>query len=216
MFLFDPEGKVLAAQSQPVRSGLRHADLPCYERRMIDVAQLDRIRAGRGFLSIAETLALADTGNVVFDPFSLLVSRGVRIGSRNVFYPGVTLVCETGGTIVIGSDNQFGEGGFTARAEGGSSIEIGDGGRYTLGCSATAPAQLGSGSQILGAIAVQDCLLGAGGTFRDADPDARGAVLKGVGRARGLRLARGQVIQGDGLFNIADMKPQSFYHPPKK
>jgi hypothetical protein len=183
---------------------------------MIDVAQLDRIRAGRGFLSIAETLALADSGNVVLDPFSLLVSRGVRIGSDNVFYPGVTLICETGGTIVIGSHNQFGEGGFTARAEGGASIGIGDGGRYMLGASVTGPAQLGSGSQILGAIAVQDCVLGAGGTFRDPDPDARGAVLKGVGRARGLRLARGQVIQGDGVFDIANLKPQSSYHPPAK
>jgi hypothetical protein len=183
---------------------------------MIDVAQLDRIRAGRGFLTIAETLALADSGNVVLDPFSLLVSRAVRIGSRNVFYPGVTLVSDPGGTIVVGSENQFGEGGFTARAEGGAVIEIGDGGRYTLGASLTAPAQLGSGSQILGAIAVQDCVLGAGGTFRDLDPDARGAVLKGVGRARGLRLARGQVIQGDGVFDAADIKPQSFYHPASK
>lgn len=183
---------------------------------MIDVAQLDRIRAGRGFLSIAETLALADSGNVVLDPFSLLVSRGVRIGSRNVFYPGVTLICEAGGTILIGSHNQFGEGGFTARAEGGAAIEIGDGGRYMLGASVTAPAQLGSGSQVLGAIAVQDCVLGAGGTFRDTDPDSRGAVLKGVGRARGLTLARGQVVQGNGVFDAADIKPQSLYHPHTK
>jgi hypothetical protein len=179
---------------------------------MIDVAVLDRIRAEHGYLSLAETLALADTGSVVFDPFSLLVSRGVRIGGGNVFYPGVTLICNAGGTIVVGSHNQFGEGGFTARAEGGATIEIGDGGRYMLGASVTGPAQLGSGSQILGAIAVQDCVLGAGGTFRDPDPDARGAALKGVGRARGLRLARGQVIQGDGVFDFADIKPQSFFH----
>jgi hypothetical protein len=180
---------------------------------MIDIATLDRIRTARGFLTVAETLALTDSGNVVLDPFSLLVSRGVRIGGGNVFYPGVTLICDAGGTIVVGSDNQFGEGGFTARAEGGATIEIGDRGRYMLGASVTGPAQLGSGSQILGAIALQDCVLGAGGTFRDPDPDARGAVLKGVGRARSLRLARGQVIQGNGAFDAADIKPQSFFHP---
>jgi len=180
---------------------------------MIDVAKLDLVRAEYGYLSLAETLALTETGNAVFDPFSLLISRGVRIGQGNIFYPNVTLTCETDGQIVVGSHNQFGAGGFTARAEGGASIEIGDGGRYTLGASVSAPAQLGSGSQILGAVAVQDCVLGAGRTFRDADPDARGAVLKGAGRARGLRLARGQVIQGDGVFDAANVKPQSFYHP---
>jgi hypothetical protein len=209
----------------------------CYQARMIDAAELDRMRADHGYLSLAETLALARRGNTVFDPFSLLISRGVRIGRGNVFYPAVTLAREAdgrisirdgntfhpgthlsvarSGRIAIGSHNQFGPGGFSARAEG-AAIKVGDGGRYTLGASVNAPAQLGSGSQILGAIAVQDCVLAAGGTFEEPDPDLRGAVFKGVGRARGLKLARGQVIQGGGTFDATDIRRQSSFHPRPK
>jgi hypothetical protein len=203
-------------------------------RRMaIDFDKLDEMRRGQGYLSLAETLALADRGNVVLDPFSLLIGSGVTIGAGNIFYPNVTIagtvaigdgntfhsgtaLFAAGGRIAIGSRNQFGEGGFTARADGASAlIEVGDDGRYLGGVSVSAPAQLGSGTQILGAVAVQGCVLAPGGSFAEPDPDARGAVLKGVGRARGLRLAKGQVIQGDGVFDAKNVKPQSFYHPSK-
>jgi acetyltransferase-like isoleucine patch superfamily enzyme len=197
----------------------------------IDFAKLDSIRAGQGYLSLAETLALADHGNAVLDPFSLLIGRAVAIGAGNIFYPNVTIggaitvgdrnafhsgtaLFAASGRIAIGSRNQLGEGGFTARADGaGDLIEIGDDGRYLGGVSLGGTVQLGSGCQILGAIAVQSCVLAAGGSFEEPDPDARGAVLKGVGRARGLKLARGQVIQGNGVFGAEDVKPQSFYHP---
>jgi hypothetical protein len=156
------------------------------------------------------------------------------IGSRNVLYPNVTIsgavaigddntlhsgtvLFAAGGRIAIGSRNQLGEGGFTARADGaGDLIEIGDDGRYLGGVSLGGTVQLGAGSQILGAIAVQGCILAAGGSHAEPNPDARGAVLKGVGRARGLRLATGQVIQGNGVFDAKDVKPQSFYHPPAR
>ena len=203
---------------------------------MIDLAKLDKIRADRGYLTLAETVALIDDGNAVLDPFSLLVARGVTLGRGNTFYPNVTIVCAAGGTIAIGDDNtfhsgtslfavagrivigarnQFGEGGFIAKADrAGAAIEIGDAGRYLGGAAVYAAAQLGSGSQILGAVAVQDCTLGAGGSHAEPDPDLRGAVLKGVGRARHLTLSTGQVIQGNGMFDAKDVKPQSFYHPP--
>ena len=202
----------------------------------IDFAKLDRVRAGRGFLTLAETFALAETGNAVLDPFSLLIGRDVRIGRDNVFYPNVTIAREgagtiaigdgntfhsgsalfaAGGRIVIGARNQFGEGGFVAKADRpGTAIEIGDHGRYLGGAAVHGAARLGSGSQILGAIAVQDCTLAAGGCYEEPNPDARGAVLKGVGRARHLTLATGQVIQGSGVFDTRDIRPQSFYHPP--
>jgi hypothetical protein len=197
----------------------------------IDFAKLDQIRADQGYLSLAETLALADRRNMVLDPFSLLIGRNVTIGTRNIFYPNVTIagavaigdgntfhsgtaLFAPGGRITIGSRNQLGEGGFTARADGpGDLIEIGEDGRYLGGVWLSGVVQLGSGSQILGAIAAQNCVLAAGGSFAEPNPDARGAVLKGVGRARGLRLATGQVIQGDGVFDASDVKPQSFYHP---
>jgi hypothetical protein len=202
----------------------------------IDFAKLDQVRVGQGYLTLAETLALVDRGNAVFDPFSLLVGRAVTIGSHNVFYPNVTIGGEgavtigdrntfhsgtalfaAGGRIVVGAHNQFGEGGFTAKADRpGGVIEIGDHGRYVGGAAVYGAAQLGSGTQILGAVAVQDCTLAAGGSFEEPDPDARGAVLKGVGRARGLTLAVGQVIQGNGVFDPKETKWQSFYHPAVK
>jgi hypothetical protein len=202
----------------------------------IDFSKLDQVRIDQGYLTLAETLALVDRGNAVLDPFSLLIGRSVSIGSRNIFYPNVTIGGEgavaigdrntfhsgtalfaAGGRIMVGAHNQFGEGGFTARADRlGALIEIGDHGRYVGGAAVHGAAQLGSGSQILGAVAVQDCTLAAGGSFAEPDPDARGAVLKGVGRARGLSLATGQVIQGNGVFDASEIKWQSFYHPAVK
>jgi hypothetical protein len=199
----------------------------------IDFAKLDQVRADQGYLTLAEALALVDRGNAVLDPFSLLIGRDVAIGTGNVFYPNVTIggdgaiaigerntfhsgtaLLAAGGHILVGSRNQFGEGGFVAKADRpGASIEIGDGGRYLGGAAVYGAAQLGSGSQILGPVAVQDCILAAGGSYEEPDPDARGAVLKGVGRARHLTLATGQVIQGNGVFDAADIRWQSFYHP---
>jgi hypothetical protein len=204
----------------------------------IDFEKLDGVRAEHGYLTLAETFVLIDSGNAVLDPFSLLIGRAVAVGRRNTFYPNVTIACDTAGAIAIGDDNafhsgtslfavggwiaigarnQFGEGGFIARADrAGAMIEIGDEGRYLGGAAVYAAAYLGSGSQILGAVAVQDCTLGAGGSHEHSDPDSRGAVLKGVGRARHLSLATGQVIQGNGVFDAKDAKPQSFYHRPAK
>jgi len=200
---------------------------------LFDTAKLDRMRRDLGYLTVEETLEQVKD-NIVLDPFSLLLGRGVAIGSRNVFYPNVTMTLEAGGAIsiadrntfhsgtalfagpgriAIGSGNQFGEGGFTAKANRpGASIEIGDHGRYLGGAAIYGETRLGSGSQILGAIAVDNCTLAAGAAHHDPDPDARGAVLKGFGSARGLTLACGQVIQGSGVFDAKDVKPQWLFH----
>jgi len=200
---------------------------------LFDTTQLDRMRRDLGYLTVEETLRHVKD-NVVLDPFSLLIGRGVVIGSRNVFYPNVTMTLAEGGAIsiadrntfhsgmalfagpgriAIGSGNQFGEGGFTAKANrDGASIEIGDHGRYLGGAAVYGETRLGSGSQILGAIAADNCTLGAGAAYHDPDPDARGAVLKGFGSARGLTLACGQVILGSGVFDAKDVKPQWLFH----
>ena len=196
---------------------------------------MDEVRRARGLLTLAEVCALGARGNVVLDPFSLLVSRGVEIGQGNVFQPGVQLLRlekallriadgntfhtntrleASTGDILIGSHNEIGDGGFSARTTApGARILIGDHGRYTLNCAVTGQSTLGSGSQIHGPITVDSCALGAGGSHRTPDPDTRGAVLKGTGRARGFTLAQGQVIQGFGLFDMADVKMQSHFHP---
>jgi NDP-sugar pyrophosphorylase family protein len=195
---------------------------------------LDDMRRRRGLLELAEVMALAERGNVILDPFSTLISRAVEIGRDNRFEPNVQLLCAAStslrvgdantfcaatrldastGPISVGRGNAFGPGGFMASTTStGAMIEIGDGGRYTLNCAVSGRCILGSGSQILGPIALDGCCLGAGGTHLEPDPDRRGAVLKGTGRARGLRLEQGQVIQAFGLFDSADVKMQSFFH----
>jgi hypothetical protein len=193
-------------------------------------------RQAQGLLSISEMLALASTGTVVHDPMSTLIARGAVIGRGHILEPNVLLFCApgaaltigdgntfhagtrieaAGGGIRIGSRNVFGPGGFTASTGTDTEITIGDEGRYTLNCAVSGNSTLGSGSQILGPIAVDTCTLAAGGSHRDPESDRRGAVLKGTGRARGLTLGRGQVIQAFGLFELANMKMQSHFHPPK-
>ena len=199
-----------------------------------DLTKLDRLRHEQGYLTVGEVVALIDNGNIILDPFSTLIGRHVRVGRGNVFYPTVSIWCDDAseitiadrnifhvgtllhagpGRIVIGTGNQLGESGFIAKANrSGAVIEIGDHGRYLGGASVYGVTQLGSGSQILGAISVENCILAPGASFTDPDPDARGAVLKGSGIARGLTLKRGEVIQGNGLFTAEAIKPQSFFH----
>ena len=200
------------------------------------IATMNEARRAHGLLAVEALLALAERDNVILDPFSTLIATNARIGAGNVFYPGVTLHCAASGeltvgdgnmfhqgtwlaaetgAVTIGNGNLFGEsGGFTAKANrAGARIVIGDHGRYQGGASVLGETILGSGSQLLGPITVDNCHLAAGGSFRDPDPDARGAVLKGYGTARDLRLETGQVIAGSGIFRMEDVKPQSFFHP---
>jgi carbonic anhydrase/acetyltransferase-like protein (isoleucine patch superfamily) len=198
-------------------------------------ASVDAARRAAGFLTIAELAELAKTCRV-FDPFSTLISRSVElapgnilypsvvieavgsahiaIGAGNVFWPG-TVVHATGGEISIGERNSFGPGGVTIRLEEQGRIAIGSEGRFRDGAGIFAGCILGDGAQVLGPIQAQDCMLGAGGSHAEPDPDLRGGVLKGVGRARGLRVGRGEVILGEGRFEQGSLKPQSHYHPAK-
>lgn len=200
-------------------------------------SRIDEQRRRAGFLSVSELLEGFGADNSIPDPYAVLIAPGVAIGrgnrlypgvvieagverrivigDDNVFWPGSTLRAVGGGRIEIGSRNQFGPGGFTAHADGPEAvITIADRCRCLDGASLSGRVELGGGAQVLGPIAVQDCTLGGGGDYQTPDPDARGAVLKGCGRARGLSLGRGQVILGNGAFAEADLRPQSFYHRP--
>lgn len=199
------------------------------------IPHMNALRRARGLMTLDEISALMAMGVEILDPFSVLISTHVTIGKGTVIYPAVTLltgasgqlslgadnllhtgtiIAATAGTIRIGDGNQFGEGGASLKVNRPDGrITVGDGGRYLGGCQILGSADLGSGSQILGAISADDCRLEAGGTWRDSDPDRRGAVLKGAGVARGLTIPAGHVIAGAGTFHVEDMKPQSFYHP---
>jgi hypothetical protein len=191
---------------------------------------LNHQRRASGFLTIEELL---ETNNTIHDPFSTLISRNVVPGQENIFYPNVILqTIEQGsvtignhntftpncffkisGKITVGSRNLFGDGGVTARVNAGEILTVGNNGRYINGPAFTGNNTLGDGSQVIGPIRVQNCVLAGGNDFTHPEPDERGAVLKGYGLARGLQLQRGQVIAGHGAFDINDVKMQSFFHP---
>ncbi len=200
------------------------------------MAALDDVRRDGDFLSLRETVNLRHSGNVIYDPFSTLISSHMQIGSGNVFYPGTILradgsstlqigsdntfhsttlmEAQSGGSILVGDRNTFGHGGFTVRADrAGAFIVIRNRGRYNSGASVYGTSELGNGTQILGMISATDCVLAGGEDFTHPDPDLRGAVLKGVGTARKLHLGVGKVILGAGAFDQSAIQRQTDFHP---
>ncbi|MEV6595836.1 hypothetical protein AB0M36_03120 [Actinoplanes sp. NPDC051346] len=196
----------------------------------------DRQRVARGLHTVAEVLELAENGLVVLDPYSVLISTSARLGPGSVCYPGVVVECDAESTCVLGVDNVLLPGTYLV-ATGGGSVRLGDGNRIgeggarltsehpdapvrigdrvrvNGGAAIAGPAWLGDGSQVLGAINAQRVTLAAGGDWTHPDPDARGGVLKGLGRARGIEVGLGEVVNGCGDFAAAPVERQLVYHP---
>lgn len=191
----------------------------------------NEIRRSAGFLTLPELEALAGA-NLIFDPYSTLIGRGVRLGTGNLLYPGVILQCAPEGCLTIGNGNEFLPGAHLDA--GGGLITVGDGNRFgdgpvsihpggavTIGDGCRLDGRIdilgvccfGSGAQVLGSIRAYDCTLAPGGSYREPDPDLRAGVLKGCGTARGLTVPRGMVINGPGVFRRDMLEPQSNYHP---
>lgn len=202
------------------------------------LAAINAQRIARGFMSINQMLERLSSGkNIVLDPFSTLISDGVEIGESNTFYPNVILEAMHGGTITLGNSNlfypssflladqgritvgdsnEFGSGGLQIKANmPTSSIQIGNNGRYMNGAEIMGQCVLGSGSQILGAISVQNCTLEAGESYKGSQPETRAALLKGFGLARNLTVKQGEVINGQGKFEQSAIEQQAAYHPKK-
>ena len=202
------------------------------------LGKIDQQRASQGFRGVTELLDLADQGNAILDPFSVLISASVILGSHNLFYPNVivqakdggeltvgdgntfypnTLILAEKGKVSIGNKNQFGDGGCSVKANmPDAEITIGDNGRYINGAQVIGKTHLGSGTQVIGPITVQNCTLEEGDDFHSADPDLRAGLLKGSGLARNITVAQGEVLNETGTFNQSDIERQSKYHPKKK
>jgi carbonic anhydrase/acetyltransferase-like protein (isoleucine patch superfamily) len=134
----------------------------------------DAARERLGFLSLAETIALAHRGVLIPDASSVLISADVRLEDGVVLWPSVILqssdsgritagrgtnlfsgtrIVAAGGTITIGMVAEIGEeGGFTIKADMGETIAIGDGARLLGGGSLNLSNRIGRGAQILGPI----------------------------------------------------------------
>lgn len=197
---------------------------------------LVRSRMSLGFFTPDQLIEEFGLDNTFLDPYSCLISYKVRLGEGNVFYPNVMIqagvkilrigmgntffsgvsVRAVKGRISIGDGNQFGIGGCIIEADNvKAEMVIGNGCRFLRGAALYGSTNLGDGAQVLGPIAVQDCTLEGGESFRDPDPDKRAAVLKGFGTARGLQVPCGHVINGKGDFHQIELERQSVYHPKK-
>lgn len=199
---------------------------------------VDGARRQQGFLSVADTAALAGRGITILDPHSTLISDSVDLAPGVMVWPGVVLqrlgdgtlsvgaetvlhsgtrIVARGGVVVIGQRAEIGEeGGFTVKADKpGVAISIGDEARLLGGGSAMLDNWIGRGAQVLGPVRMQDCRLDAGGSHAEADPDLRGGVLKGAGVARGLHVPRGGVIQAFGIFDASLLRRQVEFHPKR-
>ncbi|MEH6631500.1 MAG: hypothetical protein V7776_11755 [Halopseudomonas aestusnigri] len=186
------------------------------------------------FSTLISIHAKIGTDNVFYPNVTVRADQPevVRIGNSNTFYP-MTYIEASGpdsdsfqnaapekgcGIIEIGNGNQFGpEGGVTIKANTPDTrIEIGDNGRYLSGPIILGNSSFGDGSQILGPITVQNCVLEPGEPYTGQDPDLRAAVIKGHGLIRNQTIHTGKVaVVGEASSEIT-LHDQSYFHPKKR
>jgi len=104
--------------------------------------------------------------------------------------------------------------GFGIINNDGDELYVGADGRYRMALL-LAPGTYGDGCQVLGPIEARACTLEGGEPGDAHDVASRGALLKGAGRAAGITLARGQVVNGAGDFRRARVEEQVAYHPAR-
>jgi hypothetical protein len=168
------------------------------------------------YYSVAELNEFEQAGNVIHAPHSTLVSRGVHLGTGNVFFPNVVLTCAEGSSFTVGDDNVFYPNFFGEAAGDGSSIAIADGSEIGPGLvvlRANAPGSrlrigsrcrlvghvelfgrttVGDGAQVLGSTTTLiNVTLAGGADHRHPDYDARGAVAKGAQTIKDLVVPTG-------------------------
>lgn len=195
----------------------------------------NKIREENGFLSLDEIIELIAVNNIVYDCFSLLISKNAKIGKKNIFYPNIIISCdnesdltigdsnyflssthfvaENGGKISIGNSNEFSDGGVCIKANmSESSIVFGNKGRYDGRVNIFGTCTFGTGSQIIGNINVYNCCLKEGEDYTEKDPNLRAGLLKGFGTVKGVIVDKGMVINGAGDFSKFSVEPQTNYH----
>jgi UDP-3-O-[3-hydroxymyristoyl] glucosamine N-acyltransferase len=114
----------------------------------------DEHRAALGFLTVAETDALAAGGSRILDAYSTLVSRGVLIGPDTIVYPGVVIQRDTTSSLTLGSRNVLYPGTVLIAARGGrlaigDNCELGPGGVQVKANAPDAEIVLGDGVRLL-------------------------------------------------------------------
>lgn len=201
--------------------------------------RIDNYRRQYHFYTVDEIVNEIALDNVVFDPYSLLISKNVHIGKENVFYsniiiksddtslikignrntffPNTNFIAENGGVIEVGNENAFSGGTISIKANmNQAQIIFGNEGRYDGNINVYGNCFFGRGSQILGNINVYSCKLEAGASYKDPDPNHRAGLIKGLGTAKNLVVPQGKVINGWHEFRQEQLEDQSHYHSKKR
>lgn len=203
------------------------------------INRIDEYRKQYGFYTVDEIVNEIALENVVFDPYSLLISKNVHIGKENVFYSNIIIksddtslikignrntffnntnfIAENGGVIEVGNENVFSGGPISIKANmNQAQIIFSDEGRYDGNINVYGNCYFGRGSQILGNINVYSCKLEAGASYKDPDPDCRAGLIKGLGTAKNLVVPQGKVINGWHEFKQEQLEDQNHYHSKKR
>lgn len=203
-----------------------------------EIEFINQQRLNAWFLSIEETMALGNK-NTIYDPRSTLISRWVKMGVWNILYPNTTIILREWSALNIGDQNTFHSSTYLEASSwwkltigshnhfewwvslkanmSTAIIEVWDNWRYINQILQVLwETSLWDGSQVIGAITVQNCTLDAGEDFRSIDPDKRWWLLKWYGVARSLKIPVGKWVEGFGSFHQENMFSQSQNHPSKK
>lgn len=198
------------------------------------IRKTDSIRKDRGFMTLSEISKLLEM-NTILDPFNVLIGSSIHIGTGNIIYPQVilessqdgaieignnntffphTYFLATHGNLIVGNENEFGDGGVAVKANvPESKIVIGDRCRLMNGAQLMGKSTMGNGAQILGPISAQNCELEGGEDYRHSNAARRGGLLKGFGVAKNCKVPQGRVLVGNGTFEQEKLIDQMSFHP---
>ena len=185
------------------------------------INRIDEYRKQYGFYTVDEIISEVALENVVFDPYSLLISKSVHIGKDNIFYSNIVIKSDHDSLIKIGSHNTFFTNTYFV-AENGGVIEVGNENIFSGG-PISIKANMNQAQIIFndegrydGNINVYSCKLEAGASYKDPDPDHRAGLIKGLGTAKNLVVPQGKVINGWHEFKQEQLEDQSHYHSKKR
>lgn len=189
----------------------------------IDVSELKLLMAEQGVQILAPTATWISKGVslgrgvVVYPNVVVTADRegAVSVGARSVLWPESLIVASDGGRVTIGEDCVLGPGGARLLANvKGAEIVLASEARVRNGAEVVGSSYLGVGAHVFGALSAQNVHLedGRGGNSWPV-ANERGPVIKGTGVARGLRLERGQVVNGYQDLTTLPPEDQSVYHP---
>lgn len=202
----------------------------------MNFSQINAIRESHGLMSVETLMNLSAKGIIIYDPFSTLISKEVKIGEGTIIFPNVSIfkdnsctieigkknilhsgtrIVANAGDIIIGSENEIGEGGIIINTNTvNSRIVIGNGGRYNGGAKIYGKCQFADGTQVLGNINVTNCVLAKGHGYNHNNPDERGGVIKGFGTLKNREIGLGEVMNCFPTLTEITVERQSKYHPP--